>query len=418
MLHSAQGLLCSAAFGYNAYYLSEFGFDAGESGVIIAVFGVLTAICLPIFGRIADRSRTFHWKTQLSLFFALSVLLWGTLLVCDYKPVVGVLFQLAGLVTSCIFPMVSVICFYYEKRGIHIDYGVGRSLNSLFYAISAFVLGRLTVRTGASVIAWQGLIVSVAALWPAMTMLYFKEEKSGKKTGNTNDMESGTSGDPSFAGTQKTAGVSGSRAEAGKSKSFWKKYPAFTVLVIGSVLLMTVFSLTSTFLIRVIEEVGGDSSNLGTALAICALAEVPLLLMFSKIVKRIPVPKLLIFSSIMYIVKCLILLGAGNVGMIYVAQLLQPFAYATFASASVYFSDACMEEEDEATGQTLISMSGSAGSVIGSLIGGWLVDTSGVRVMLFAGTVVAVITTGVVCVSMKMYLGECRRRAILSEAKS
>lgn len=269
-----------------------------------------------------------------------------------------------------------------------------------------------TVRTGASVIAWQGLIVSIAALWPAMTVLYFKEEKAGKKTGtgNENGMESETSGESSSVGTQKAAGVSGNKVKDGKTKSFWKKYPAFTVLVIGSVLLMTVFSLTSTFLIRVIEDVGGDSSNLGTALAICALAEVPLLLMFSKIVKWIPVPKLLIFSSIMYIVKCLILLGAGNVGMIYVAQLLQPFAYATFASASVYFSDACMEEEDEATGQTLISMSGSAGSVIGSLIGGWLVDTSGVRMMPFAGTIVAVLTTVVTCISMQMYRRECQCR--------
>ena len=57
MLHSCQGLLCSAAFGYNAFYLSEYGFHAGEIVVIVAVFGVLTAVCLPVFGRIASAYR-------------------------------------------------------------------------------------------------------------------------------------------------------------------------------------------------------------------------------------------------------------------------------------------------------------------------------------------------------------------------
>lgn len=393
MLHAAQGLICSSAFGYNAYYLAEFGFDASESGVIIAVFSTLTALSLPVFGRIADRSRIFNWKTQLSLFFALSAVLWGVLLVCDYKPVVGILFQLAGLMASSTYPMVNVISFYYEKRGIYVDYGIARSMNSLCYATSAFLLGKLTVRFGTSVIAWLAFIVSVAALWPALTMKYFKaDDEAGIEAQRISQAK---------ANAEKASGQGKDRKK--RSEKFWIKYPSFTVLVAGSILLMTVFSLTSTFLVRVIEEVGGDSSNLGTALAVCAYAEVPLLLMFSKIVRRIAVTKLLIFSSIMYIVKCLIMLSAGNVWLIYMAQLLQPFAYATFASASVYFSDACMNEEDKATGQTLLTMSGSAGSVFGSLVGGWLVETSGVHMMLLAGTITAVLTTAVVCISVKMY---------------
>lgn len=135
MLHSCQGLLCSAAFGYNAFYLSEYGFHAGEIGVIVAVFGVLTAVCLPVFGRIADKSRRFNWKVLLALFCAFGILDWGLLFFCRSKIVVGILFQLAGLEVSCILPMMNVACFYYEKRGIYVDYGIARGLNSLVYAV-------------------------------------------------------------------------------------------------------------------------------------------------------------------------------------------------------------------------------------------------------------------------------------------
>ena len=68
MLHSCLGLICSSAFGYNAFFLAEYGFDASETGMIIALFNVLTALSLPVFGRIADRSRRFHWRNTLLCF--------------------------------------------------------------------------------------------------------------------------------------------------------------------------------------------------------------------------------------------------------------------------------------------------------------------------------------------------------------
>lgn len=399
MLHSCLGLICSSAFGYNAFFLAEYGFDASETGMIIALFNVLTALSLPVFGRIADRSRRFHWKNMLLIFAGAGVLIWGALLFCSQKLLVGILFQTGGLLISCMYPMTNIICFFYAKRGLNIDYGIARGLNSLFYAVGAYVLGQLTVRMGGSVIIWMGLLICAVILWPVLRMPYLKTPEREEERKRA-------------AEKVQTEKISGKRK---KEEKFWKKYPSFSVLVLGSVLLMTVFSLTGTFLIRLIEEVGGDSSNLGIALAICAAAEVPVLMLFSQIVKRISETKLMIFSGIMFSVKSLILLLAGNVGMIYVAQLLQPFAYALFASASVFFSDRCMEEEDEVTGQSLLSMSGSAGSVIGSLVGGWLVENSGVRMSMLAGLLTAMLTTAVIGIAVKMYHKECRLKQSLEQ---
>ena len=389
MLHGCMGLFCSVAFGYNAFYLGEFGFDAGETGMIMALFNVLTALCLPVFGRIADRSKRFHWKNLLLIFISISLVIWGSLLFCEQKLLVGILFQTGGLLISCMYPMVNVACFYYEKRGIPVNFGIARGMNSLVYAIGAFLLGQLTVRIGASVVVVLGVIVCLAEFWPVIRMPYLKQE-----------VPEGTAGRKTTAGKGKKGSI-----------PFWKKYPAFLVMVAGSMLIMTVFSLTTSFLIQIIENVNGDSSNLGIALAICAVMEVPVMMLFSQIVKRISETKLLIISGIMYLVKCVVLFCAGSVSLIYAAQLLQPLSYGLYASASVFFSDKCMEEEDAATGQSLLSMSGCFGSVIGSLAGGWLIELSGVKVMLLVGMAVSFLATVVISVSVKMYRRECRMKS-------
>ena len=74
-----------------------------------------------------------------------------------------------------------------------------------------------------------------------------------------------------------------------------------------------------------------------------------------------------------------------------------------------------MEEEDEVTGQSLLSMSGSAGSVIGSLVGGWLVENSGVRMSMLAGLLTAILTTAVIGIAVKMYHKECRLKQSLEQ---
>ena len=427
ILHSCQGLLCSAAFGYNAFYLSEYGFHASEIGIIVAVFGVLTAICLPIFGRIADKSRRFNWKVLLALFCAFGILDWGLLFFCKSKLVVGILFQLTGLVVSCILPMMNVACFYYEKRGIYVNYGIARGLNSLVYAVCSFVLGRLTVGFGTPAIVAVGFVVSVITLFTVMSLPYGKSaadkgteganaadrsaegaNASGRSTANTNTADSSTANTVNRNAADKYAET---RMQKKAEKKFWKKYPAFMVMVLGCVFLMSTFSLSNTFLINVIEEAGGNSQHLGTALAISALAEVPVLMLFSHIVKRIPETKLLIFAGAAYALKCFVLFCADNIPMVYAAQLLQMFSYALYASASVYFSDKCMEEGDEVTGQTLISMCGSAGTVIGSLVGGYVVEAAGVRVMLAGGMMTAVVTACVFGIAARMYRREQERKA-------
>ena len=152
----------------------------------------------------------------------------------------------------------------------------------------------------------------------------------------------------------------------------------------------------TVYLLQILENVGGNTGHLGVALAIGAVTEVPILFLFSYIIKRCPASKLLIISGFSYIMKSMIMLFAGNIGMIYAAHLLQPFSYGLYASATVYFTNDCMREEDKVTGQSLMTMTMAIGSVAGNLIGGWLIDFGSVTQMMTVGTCLAAVALGVV----------------------
>ena len=84
-------------------------------------------------------------------------------------------------------------------------------------------------------------------------------------------------------------------------------------------------------------------------------------------------------------------------GCFYAVQLIQMLAWAVIAVASVYYINAVMEPEDAVKGQALYTMAYTLGSVLGALLGGWIIDALGVDAMLLFGTASAIVGTAVVC---------------------
>lgn len=375
MLYSCIGMLCSITFGYNAFYLSAFGFSAGAIGVISAAVSILISVCQPVIGRIIDRSNRVTWKKILISAGVLAVADLTVLFFCKEKSMVALLFGMLTLFVNCILTLANIACFYYERKGIHIDFGFGRGMCSLFYGISAFIMGRLTARFGTQAVLFSGMVVMIVLILVAHTM-------------------------PCENGTEEIV----CKAEKNKgSDSFFRKYPVFMVMIAGSVILMAVYNITNIYLLQILQSVGGNSSHLGTALAIASITEVPILFLFSRIVKRIRNSTLVAVSAVFYTLKCLVFLQAGTVWMIYAAQLLQPFSYALYCSASVYFANDCVEAEDSATGQSFLTMSTSVGSVVGSLVGGWLIDIGGMQITLALCSAAAAVSAVVLAGSILLY---------------
>ena len=87
---------------------------------------------------------------------------------------------------------------------------------------------------------------------------------------------------------------------------------------------------------------------------------------------------------------------APDMTWFYLVQLFQPLGWGLMTVASVYYVDSLMRERDRIKGQSYMTMSLSVATIIGSLSGGWMIDTIGVNGMLIAAVVCGALGTAIV----------------------
>ena len=144
----------ACALGFVMAYLLDAGCSSSEIGFLSAGFAVITAILQPMLGRLSDRSLFFDWKKQLLVlsvgvaFTALLALFFHT------KIASAILFGLFMVGVNCMNPFVFASPFYYERRGIKIDFGRIRALGSVSYALTSYIMGVLIHRFGNIAVPW------------------------------------------------------------------------------------------------------------------------------------------------------------------------------------------------------------------------------------------------------------------------
>lgn len=376
LLQASYWMLYCIGFGYVTYYLQSFHYSAGEIGIVTAVFGLLAAVIQTKVGQIADKSTKWNWKKLLLLLGTVNLILVVVMGITTQKLAVGILFGCFLILVSSMMPLMNAACFYYQNRGISMDFGKARGFGSLSYALISLILGRLTASFGTVPVIITGVADTLLLIVITLSLSYVKTEPV-------------------------QAGSSTNSPKAQRSGNFLQKYPSFVLMLIGLVLLLTFHNALCTYMLQIIENAGGDSSSMGTALAIAAVTEIPVMFAFSFIIKKFKASSLLFVCGAGYIVRCIFLLNASSVWMVYVAQLLQFITFALYASASVYYTNETMEESDKVTGQALMSGVATVGSVIGNLVGGWAIELSGISLMLEIMLLFTVVGTVLVAVSIK-----------------
>jgi len=92
----------------------------------------------------------------------------------------------------------------------------------------------------------------------------------------------------------------------------------------------------------------------------------------------------------MYALRSFIFLAASSVFLVNIGQVFQAFSFAVFIPASVHFINDTMKEGDKVKGQAYVTGLATLGGVIGSIVGGRLLDTASVFIMLVFASAAAV----------------------------
>ena len=356
---------------YVAYYLGALGIPDLHISLVVSGACALGGIMQIVAGRIADRSHRWNWKKILVLcsFLELAVALLRIL-------IPGTLwwqsaaYGLMIVIQLLMMPLVNLSGFDYSSKGMHVNFGIVRGFGSAAFAAASFIAGKLTDHHGPDSVPVISAVLCAALV---AVVLIMPEPGSGLPEVQTTKKE------PDSSGQNKI-----------KITAFVRKYPVFFVMVIGQVFMFVFHNMLNTFLIRVIENVGGGSAELGIALAVAAAAELPILFLYSRISGLIkPSKKLIVLSCAFFVVRAVLYLLAADVMMIYLIQLLQSVTYGLMIAAKATYADESMDQEDKATGQALMTFSDAFGAVAGIFIGGLLLDQGGTAFMLWGGVLIA-----------------------------
>ena len=184
--------------------------------------------------------------------------------------------------------------------------------------------------------------------------------------------------------------------------SFIKTYPGFMLFVLGAVCFFFAHNAINDYMIQIITPLGGTEAQMGTAVFIAAILELPTMALIDKVMKKISCRNLLLIAGAAFLIKTLLMLTAPNMAVVYISQAMQMFAYAVFIPVSAYFVNQTMKRLDQVKGQAYVNVSITLGGVFSSLVCGRLLDIKGPNFMLTLSLVVTTIGLAIAFIALKV----------------
>ena len=345
-------------YAFATVFLLSRGFESSMIGVIIAAGNILGVVLQPMVASIADCSEKISLHKLTAMLSIIMILL---LVLLYFVPngllAVAVLFLLTDTFLQVIQPLINSVSVYYVNQGVSVDFGSARGIGSLSYAAASYILGIVVEKFGTRSILMAGILVALVLLVTVLSMPVLSSSAAsrlGEKEPEQND-----AGLIVFAG----------------------RYNNFMLTLAGITLLFTFHNMNNAYLIKVIENVGGTSADMGRMLSIAAVTELPVMFLFSRISKHFKSSTLLMVSSAFFAIRAAGFMLAGNVMTMYLAAMLQIGSFALYIPSSVYYVNETMLDQDKFKGQAVMTATNTLGGVFGSLFGGFLIDNAGVGAM-------------------------------------
>ncbi|MGI6176929.1 MAG: MFS transporter [Eubacterium sp.] len=378
-IHATYWMYFGVINSFSSVFLLAKGFSNSEIGVILALGNIISVAIQPFVADAADKKggcAVFHM--MLGMTGLLAVLTVWLRFSPAHSFLQAALYTLAIADTMTIQPFCNAASSTFEQTGIVINFGLCRSAGSLAYALLMMSLGTLVELKGVNSLAAVGLITAgLFALVIARSSHDFARGMAETKSAAAGKAENG--------GVQ--ASVAGAHDEI-DLKAFVKRHKMFVIVCIGVMFVYFSNSIINNFLAQIVLSVGGDSEDTGRIFSLLAFTEIPTLILFNRINHRFRCTTLLKFSSIAFIAWIGMCVIAENVLTVYLAQFVQPFAFALFLPSMVRFIDDTMSRGEAVKGHTFFTGTTIAASIFTTLAGGFILDASGARALAITGTAV------------------------------
>lgn len=360
LMYASHGLL----FPQVVPFLTHLGYSASQRGLILSFLAIIAMVGQILSGYLCDRYGTIKRFFIYGTFILAAT---GMLSYCVNINNFYYHFFLVGIMAGTVRILSNLFeTWVLEVDGIYHQFSFIRSFGSLGWALASLVSGFLIHRYGYPSLGYISGLMSLVVIFYS-----FKLEDASKQT------------------------IEGSTATLSfKDLKVLFTNKRYMYLVVVFTLTYFVINVDSITITDYMFHLGGNAQDVGVKWFVEALSEIPLMLVGGILLKRYGGKKLMIFSSLIMIVRMVTYGMATSVPQIIILSTLQAI---TFPLILVAQKDLIFRESPShlrSTAQMFsISMSIGFSAVITPLVSGYLVEWLPIQTVIFIFGAIMIIPT-------------------------
>ena len=356
--------------GFSVTYLLSCGYSNSEAGYILASANICALILQPFFADLADRSKKFNAMTiflvSIEIIFVCSI---GLFFIGVRSLILTLIYVVMITLANAVIAFLTSIQFLMDTSKSKINFGLCRAGGSLCFAILSALMGIMIERIGMKSIPLALFIITLLII--GLCIFITRHSINGNIK----------------------AVLTLEKKHSSSLFVFFKENPRFMILSIAMLFIYYAHAFITNFTISIVRNVGGDNREMGYLIAFMALMELPGMIGFKEISRRFKVSSLLLFSMIMFSIKAIIVWLSPSLMTLTFGFALQVVSFAIYIPASVQYANIIIDEKDTVKAQMMFNLMQTGGAVFSSIIGGWLIDFSGISHALLIGAILSCIGT-------------------------
>ncbi len=352
----------STYFGFITIYLANHGYSSFECGIVNTVIAICLLLFQPLCGYITDTFLSVKkFLILCSVGTILTIFILPAIVEHSFMVVILSVLPIALLYQSMTFLADSWVVGLREDYP-YIDYGKSRTGGSTGGAVTNVAAGFLIAQFGYIALFVVTALAAVALIFIISQIPDIPcKNKAGQHQKENESVER-----LSFVAV---------------FRELLKIHP-YVIFVVATTVCGFGWRAVYANLTFKVLDLGGGDVELGIANAICAIAEIPVLLLVTFACRKMRLHYLLLFSMVFAVLRGLTFWAADGMTMLYLSQICQSCSYGLMVSISLELINKLVPATYRATAITImISATGGLGALAGNFFGGFLVNLVGVNQM-------------------------------------
>lgn len=356
--------------GFAAVFLEGRGFTAGGIGTVTGFSALAACILQPAAAAFADRHLEVPLKLVTAGFVAVDLV--SVLIMLAFPESFAatfVFFTLAHCTMMSLQPLVNTLGIQFTNVGENLNFGLGRAAGSLGYASSSYFMGLVTERYGGEIIL--PVLVGVLAVYLILLLVFPRPDVAALKDAIARQTRKGTKGE-----------------KPSTYPEFFRRYRRFDLLMLAFTLTYLFNNWNTTYMLYVLEPIGGTSVDIGYSLAVAAFSELPVVAVGIPVMKKIGAERCLRISSLAFFANAILIYFAPDPAFFIASRATQCLSTAMTIVSSVYYVNNIVGKQDNVKGQAVMGVVAvGIVNIIANFGGGHLLDVCPVKTIIGIGIV-------------------------------